>query len=71
MLDHKTSSTPEKPNAKLCSYKGKYLEDITMYHQLVESLIYLMLTRSDISFGIGIASRFISNPKKPHLGAVR
>ncbi|XP_042752734.1 secreted RxLR effector protein 161-like [Lactuca sativa] len=38
---------------------------------MVGSLIYLTLTRLDISFAIGILSRFIQNPRKPHLGAAR
>lgn len=40
-----------------------------MYRQLVGSLIYLTLTRSNISFAVGVASR-LQNPKKPHVEAV-
>ena len=41
-----------------------------MYRLLVGSLIYLTLTRPDISYAVGIVSRFMQNPKKPHLEAV-
>lgn len=37
-----------------------------MYRQLVGSLIYLTLTRPDIAYAVGVVSRFMQNPKKPH-----
>ena len=71
MLDCKPISTPMDPNVRLQEGKGKDLEDVTMYRQLVGSLIYLTLTRPDISYVVGVVSRYMSNPKKPHLDAVR
>ena len=35
------------------------------------TLIYLTLIRLDISFAIGVMSRYIQNSKKPHLEAIR
>ncbi|KAE8681852.1 hypothetical protein F3Y22_tig00111303pilonHSYRG00095 [Hibiscus syriacus] len=71
MLECKSTSTPMEPNIKMCAYKGKDLEDATMYRQLVGSLIYLTLTGPDISYAVGVMSRYMQNPKKPHLEAVR
>ncbi|XP_022863734.1 uncharacterized protein LOC111383803 [Olea europaea var. sylvestris] len=71
MQDYKHISTPMELNAMLRSYEGKDLEDTSIYHQLVGSLIYLTLTRPYISFAVGVASQFMPNPKKPHLEAVR
>lgn len=71
MLDCKPISTPMDPNARLQEDKGKNLEDATMYRQLVGSLIYLTLSRPDISYAVGVASRYMSTPKKPHLDAIR
>jgi hypothetical protein len=51
--------------------KGKDLEDATMYRQLVGSLIYLILSRPDISHAVGVISRYMQNLKKLHLEAVR
>ncbi|XP_062098605.1 secreted RxLR effector protein 161-like [Humulus lupulus] len=58
-------------NAKLCAHEGKDLQDGAMYRQLVGSLIYLTLTRPDISYAVGVASRYMQQPKNPHLEAVR
>jgi hypothetical protein len=71
MLESKSLSTPMEPNAKLCAGEGKDLQDTRMYRQLVGSLIYLTLTRPDIAFAVGVVSRHMQNPKKPHLEAVR
>jgi Reverse transcriptase (RNA-dependent DNA polymerase) len=71
MMKCKPISTPIEPNVKMCAHEGKDLEDATMYRQLVGSLIYLTLTRPDISYAVGVMSRYMQNPKKPHLEAVR
>jgi len=60
-----------EPNTKICAHERKVLEDATMYRQLVGTIIYLTLTRPDISFVVGVMSRYMQNPKKPHLKAVR
>ena len=59
------------PNVRLQEYKGKDLKDVTMYRQLVRSLIYLTLTLPDISYVVGVVNRYMSNPKKPQLDAVK
>jgi transposase InsO family protein len=71
MLDCKPIATPMDSNVRLHEDEGKNLEDVTMYQSLVGSLIYLTLTRPDISYSVGVVSRYMSNPKKPHLDAVR
>jgi len=59
------------PNVRLQEDEEKDLEDVTMYRQMVGSFIYLILTRSDISYPVGVVNRYMSNPKKPHLNAVK
>ena len=59
------------PNVRLQEDEGKDLDDVTMYRQLVGSLIYLTLTRPDIFYLVGVVSRYMSNPNKPHLDAVK
>jgi len=58
-------------NAKICEHEEKKLNDETTYRQLVGSLIYLTITRPNISYAIGVLSRYIQSPKKPHLDATR
>eukprot|EP00253_Pinus_taeda_P030721 PITA_30721 len=49
-------------NLNLTSVEGKEFEDATKYRQLVGSLNYLTTTRPDISFVVGILSRFMQKP---------
>lgn len=49
MLKCKPIPMQIESNTKICAYKGRDLEDITMYRQLVGSLSYLALTKPDIS----------------------
>ncbi|XP_039129073.1 secreted RxLR effector protein 161-like [Dioscorea cayenensis subsp. rotundata] len=69
MLECKPLSTPMEANIKLCAGEGKDLEDPQMYRQLVGILIYLTLTRPDLVYAFGVASRYMQNPKKAHLEA--
>ncbi|KAM0043888.1 putative RNA-directed DNA polymerase [Helianthus debilis subsp. tardiflorus] len=41
--------------------------DATAYKRLVGSLMYLTVTRPDISYVVGLLSRFMGNPRKEHL----
>ena len=53
---------------KLTSSKGKEFEDedATKYRQLVGRLIYLTTTRPNISYVVGILSRFMHKPCEGH-----
>ncbi|KAL0337694.1 UNVERIFIED_CONTAM: putative mitochondrial protein [Sesamum calycinum] len=43
-----------------------YLEDKTKYRRLVGKLIYLTVTRPDISFAFGLVSHFMDKPRLVH-----
>jgi hypothetical protein len=60
-----------EPTARMCAHEGKDLEDATMDRQVVGSLIYLTLTKPDISYAVGVMSWYVQNPKKTHLEVVR
>ena len=49
ITENKTVSTPFKYNAKLTPLDCEPISDATHYRQLVDSLIYLTITRSNIS----------------------
>ncbi|KAL0379296.1 UNVERIFIED_CONTAM: Retrovirus-related Pol polyprotein from transposon RE2 [Sesamum radiatum] len=45
---------------------GNYLEDKIKYRRLVGKLIYLTVTRPDISFAVGLVSQFMDKPRSVH-----
>ena len=45
---------------------GEPISDATRYRQLVGSLIYLTVTRSDISHAVGMVSKFMDVPHSVH-----
>jgi len=53
---------------RLSADTGDVLEDPTMYRQ---SLIYMTITRPDLSYAVGLVSQFMQTPRKPHLDAAR
>eukprot|EP00253_Pinus_taeda_P018651 PITA_18651 len=55
-------TTPMEQNLKLTFIEGKEFENATKYRQLVGSLNYITTTIPNISFSIGILSRFMQKP---------
>jgi transposase InsO family protein len=71
MQDCNPVSTPMEQNLKISSNEGNDFEDATKYRQLVGSLIYLTTTRPDITFAVGILSRFMHQPCEGHWVAAK
>ncbi|MCO5602627.1 hypothetical protein L7F22_056761 [Adiantum nelumboides] len=67
MADCKPISTP----LKLRIDEGELLNDATMYRRIVGSLIYMTISRPNLSYVVGLVSQFMQLPRKPHLDAVR
>ncbi|GJT94735.1 putative RNA-directed DNA polymerase [Tanacetum coccineum] len=67
----KPATVPMDRNVKLYATEGKKLDDPTRYRKMVGSLIYLTLTRPDIAFVVGFLSRFMQDPRKPHMVAMK
>jgi Reverse transcriptase (RNA-dependent DNA polymerase) len=57
-------------NVKLNSEDGEPLKDINQYQRLVGKLIYMTVTRPDISFVMSLISQFMHAPRTTHLGAI-
>ena len=70
ITDNKTISTPLEYNAKLTPLDGEPIFNTTHYRQLVGSLIYLTVTRLDISHVIGMVSKFMDAPHSVHYDAI-
>jgi hypothetical protein len=69
-LGAKPANTPMEPNKKLYLDEGELLKDIGQYQRLVGKLIYLTVTRPDISFAVSLVSQFMHAPRTTHLEAV-
>ena len=70
IIDNKIVSTPLEYNAKLTPLDDEPISNATRYHQLVGSLIYLTVTRPDISHAVGMVSKFMDAPHSIHYAAV-
>lgn len=64
-------STPMNAKEKLVKEDGSASADGVRYRSMVGGLIYLTHTRPDISFSVGVVSRFMHNPTKHHMGAAK
>jgi hypothetical protein len=60
--DHLFVETPMELHTRLHATNGIPLEDPTRYRHLVNSLVYLGITRPDISYDVHILSQFMSTP---------
>ena len=66
MEDARPISSPMDPNAKLSAYDSSGPADPNLYRKLVGSLIWLLNTRLDLSFSVGLLSSFMQHPLKCH-----
>lgn len=71
MLECKPSSTPLAAKVSLSSHDGRLLSSPTEFRMLVGCLQYLTLTRPGISFAVNSVAQYMSDPRLPHLLAVK
>ena len=67
MLGCKSIDVPLDKNFKLRADLGAKIDYVNMYRSMVGSLIYLTITRPDLSYAVGLVSQFMQQPTKPHL----
>ena len=70
ITNNKTVSISLKYNAKLTPLDGEPIFDVARCRQLVGSLIYLIITRPDISHVMGMVSKFMDAPRSVHYATV-
>ncbi|XP_034699365.1 uncharacterized mitochondrial protein AtMg00810-like [Vitis riparia] len=62
--------TPMELNVKLRKEEDDLLVDPSLYRKLVGSLVYLTITKSNISFVVQQVSQFLQTPRHLHLAVV-
>ncbi|XP_042485628.1 uncharacterized mitochondrial protein AtMg00810-like [Macadamia integrifolia] len=70
MLASKPVDIPMDPHQKFGVDDGEPLQDIHQYRSLIGKLIYLTVTRPDISYAVGVPSQFMQSPQKAHWEAI-
>ncbi|KAG9447270.1 hypothetical protein H6P81_013398 [Aristolochia fimbriata] len=70
LSDSNVCDSPMELNAKFCPADGELLSDPTLYRQLVGGLLYLTISRPDISYAVHVVSQFMSAPRSVHYAAV-
>ncbi|GKC72140.1 retrovirus-related pol polyprotein from transposon TNT 1-94 [Tanacetum coccineum] len=70
LLDTKPSTIPLDPTAKLIMEGGEPIPDPSIYKTLVGKLLYLTITRPDLSFLAQDLSQFLQQPTILHMKAL-
>jgi hypothetical protein len=71
MADCNRVHVPMEPRLKLSKRSTNPPVDVTLYRSIIGSLRYLVHTRPDISFSVGMLSRFMEAPTTEHMSAVK
>jgi len=66
LIDCKIVDTPTELNVRLNLHGGEPLRDFTLYRHLVGSLVYLIVTRPDISYAVHHVIQFMATPHSTH-----
>ena len=62
LLRCKPAKTPMEQNLRLSKFKGEELKDPSSYRRLIGRLLYLTITRPNITFAIHKLSQYMSKP---------
>ena len=61
--------TPMEQNCRMLPGRPDLAKDVTQFRSLVGSLRYLVNTRPDLAYSVGIVSRFMEAPSTEHWAA--
>lgn len=65
----KVAPSPMEPHLKLLPTSGDSLPDPSIYRRLIGRLLYLQVTRPDITYSVNYLSQFMQQPCSGHLDA--
>ncbi|XP_024990528.1 uncharacterized protein LOC112524810 [Cynara cardunculus var. scolymus] len=71
MLDCNEEKIPMEPGLKLTKVTKARSVDATKYRSLIGCLRYLLHTRPDLSFPVGLLSRFMQDPQEQHMKTIK
>nr|AGM34082.1 hypothetical protein [Lactuca sativa] len=71
MMGDSKVKVPMDFGTKLTSSLEKPAADMTLYRQMIGSLMYLTASRPDIMFSVCYCARLQANPRKPHMQDVK
>ena len=71
MENSKPVLTPVAEKMKMARHKAGKDVNVTGYKSLIGNSRYLVATRLDISFGVGLLSRFMEEPRESHWQAAK
>ncbi|XP_016199460.1 uncharacterized protein LOC107640453 [Arachis ipaensis] len=66
----KPTALPMEPNLKLSSTDGTHLSDPSLYRRLVGRLMYLTISRPEITYAVNTLSQFMKSPNSSHMDAL-
>lgn len=62
---------PMEQGLKLCKVEGERGVDATRYRKFVGCLRYLLHTKPDLAYAVGVVNRYMQEPKESHSLAVK
>jgi hypothetical protein len=71
MMNCNPTATPMEARLKLSKRMEDEVVRPTAYRSIIGSLRYIVNTRPDLAFAVGVVSRFMEAPSKAHWGAVK
>jgi len=71
MMSCNSTKIPMEVRLKLSKNSESQPVESHKYRSIVGSLRYLLHTRPDLAFSVGIVSRFMESPKEEHMAAVK
>ncbi|GKA79011.1 protein MOR1 isoform X1, partial [Tanacetum coccineum] len=71
MIDWNETLIPMDPGIRLTKITEGTMVNSTEYQSLIGSLRYMLHTRPDLSYSVGLLSRFMQKPREQHMKAIR